>query len=61
MGSLNPKELLRAVSTEAAAIYILEEVQKVYRAQSVEISDKHIELIIRQMLQRIYVLSLIHI
>ena len=57
MGSLNPKELLRAVSTEAAAIYILEEVQKVYRAQSVEISDKHIELIIRQMLQRIYVVT----
>ncbi len=47
-GSINPKELLRAVSTESAALYILEEVQKVYRAQGVEISDKHIEPIIRR-------------
>jgi hypothetical protein len=37
--------------------YILEEVQKVYRAQGVEISDKHIELIIRQMLRRIHVVT----
>jgi len=57
MGSLHPKELLRAVSTETAALYILEEVQKVYRAQNVEISDKHIELIVRQMLRRIYVVT----
>ena len=38
-------------------MYILEEVQKVYRAQGVEISDKHIELIIRQMLRRITVVT----
>ena len=57
LGSLNPKELLRIVSSEAAAIYILEEVQKVYRAQNVEISDKHVELIIRQMIRRIYVVT----
>jgi len=57
MGSLHPKELLRAVSTEASELYILEEVQKVYRAQNVEISDKHIELIVRQMLRRIYVVT----
>ena len=56
-GSINPKELLRAVSAEAAELYILEEVQKVYRAQGVEISDKHIELIIRQMLRRISVVT----
>ncbi|MBE0700841.1 MAG: DNA-directed RNA polymerase subunit beta', partial [Acholeplasmataceae bacterium] len=57
LGSINPKELLRAVSAEAAELYILEEVQKVYRAQGVEISDKHIELIIRQMLKRITVVT----
>lgn len=56
-GSINPKELLRVVSAEAAELYILEEVQKVYRAQGVEISDKHIELIIRQMLRRISVVT----
>jgi DNA-directed RNA polymerase subunit beta' len=57
LGSIHPKELLRVVSTEAAAKYILEEVQKVYRAQNVEISDKHIELIVRQMLRRIYIVT----
>ena len=57
LGSIHPKELLRIVSTEASAKYILEEVQKVYRAQNVEISDKHVELIIRQMLRRIYVVT----
>jgi DNA-directed RNA polymerase subunit beta' len=56
-GSINPKELLRVVSAEAAEMYILEEVQKVYRAQGVEISDKHIELIIRQMLRRIAIVT----
>lgn len=56
-GSINPKELLRVVSAEAAELYILEEVQKVYRAQGVEISDKHVELIIRQMLRRITVVT----
>jgi DNA-directed RNA polymerase subunit beta' len=57
LGSINPKELLRIVSTQAAETYILEEVQKVYRAQGVEISDKHIELIIRQMLRRITIVT----
>ncbi len=57
LGSINPKELLRVVSTQAAEMYILEEVQKVYRAQGVEISDKHIELIIRQMLRRITIVT----
>ncbi len=57
LGSINPKELLRVVSAEAAEMYILEEVQKVYRAQGVEISDKHIELIIRQMLRRITIVT----
>ena len=54
VGNINPKELLRIVSMDAAQNYILEEVQKVYRAQDVEISDKHIEIIVRQMFRRIY-------
>jgi len=57
LGSIHPKELLRIKSTEAAQTYILQEVQKVYRAQGVEISDKHIEIIIRQMLRRITVVT----
>ena len=56
-GSINPKELLRVVSVEAAHKYILEEVQKVYRKQDVGINDKHIELIIRQMTRRILVVT----
>ncbi|CCV64849.1 DNA-directed RNA polymerase subunit beta\' [Alteracholeplasma palmae J233] len=55
LGSIHPRELLRAGSAELAQQYILEEVQKVYRAQNVAISDKHIEVIIRQMLRRISV------
>lgn len=54
-GSINPKELLRVSDVETASKYILEEVQKVYRAQGVEISDKHVEVIIRQMLRRIVI------
>jgi DNA-directed RNA polymerase subunit beta' len=54
-GSINPKELLRVTDVKTASNYILEEVQKVYRAQGVEISDKHVEVIIRQMLRRIMV------
>ncbi|MDL2292282.1 DNA-directed RNA polymerase subunit beta' [Acholeplasma sp. OttesenSCG-928-E16] len=57
VGSINPKELLRVLGAEASEKYVLEEVQKVYRAQGVEISDKHIEVIVRQMLRRITVLS----
>src|SRR5690554_2247680 len=55
VGNINPKELLRVLSTEATQTYILEEVQKVYSSQDVEISDKHIEIIIRQMFRRVYV------
>ncbi|HKL94847.1 MAG TPA: DNA-directed RNA polymerase subunit beta' [Haploplasma sp.] len=55
VGNINPKELLRVMSAEDAQNYILEEVQKVYRAQDVEISDKHIEIIVRQMFRRIYI------
>ena len=54
-GSINPKELLRATNVETVQRYILEEVQKVYYAQGVEISDKHVEIIVRQMLKRLQV------
>ena len=54
-GSLNPKDILRILDAEAAQRYIVDEVQKVYRAQDVEISDKHIEIIVRQMMRKINV------
>nr|WP_026391794.1 DNA-directed RNA polymerase subunit beta' [Haploplasma modicum] len=56
-GNINPKQLLRVLSADATQQYILEEVQKVYSAQEVEISDKHIEIIVRQMFRRILVIS----
>ena len=56
-GSLHPKELLRVLNAEAAQKYIIEEVQKVYRSQSVNISDKHIEIIVRQMMRKINVVT----
>lgn len=52
-GSLSPRELLRICSAEAVQKYIIEEVQKVYRSQGVEISDKHIEIIVRQMMRKL--------
>ena len=54
-GSIHPKELLKILNTEAVQKYLLEEVQKVYRSQGVEISDKHIEIIVRQMMRKVKV------
>ena len=48
-GSHNPNRILRILGREAAQVYLLEEVQRVYRSQGVSIHDKHIELIVRQM------------
>ncbi|MDE5565374.1 MAG: DNA-directed RNA polymerase subunit beta', partial [Anaeroplasmataceae bacterium] len=56
-GSIHPKELLRIKDAEAVQKYIVEEVQKVYRSQSVEISDKHIEIIVRQMMRKLMVVQ----
>ncbi|MDE7105881.1 MAG: hypothetical protein K2O22_01790, partial [Anaeroplasmataceae bacterium] len=56
-GSIHPKELLRIKDAEAVQKYIVEEVQKVYRSQSVEISDKHIEIIVRQMMRKLTVVQ----
>ena len=56
-GPISPKELLRVKDAEAVQKYIVEEVQKVYRSQGVEISDKHIEIIVRQMMRKLYVIQ----
>jgi DNA-directed RNA polymerase subunit beta' len=56
-GSLNPHEVLRVQGREAVQMYLLEEIQKVYRSQGVNINDKHIEMIIRQMLSKVSVTS----
>jgi len=52
-GSIDPKQLLKATDADTVQQYLLGEVQKVYRAQSIEISDKHIEVIIHQMMRKI--------
>jgi len=55
-GSKNPREVLRIQGREAAQMYLLDEVQKVYRSQGVSIHDKHIEVIVRQLVRRVRVL-----
>jgi DNA-directed RNA polymerase subunit beta' len=54
-GPLNPQDLLHIQGPEAVQMYLVEEVQKVYRSQGVTINDKHIEVIVRQMLRRVRV------
>jgi DNA-directed RNA polymerase subunit beta' len=54
-GSINPHELLRIKGMGAVQAYLLHEVQRVYRFQGVEINDKHIEIIVRQMLKKVKV------
>ncbi len=55
-GSKNPREVLRIQGREAAQMYLLDEVQRVYRSQGVSIHDKHIEVIVRQLVRRVRVL-----
>ena len=52
-GSINPHDLLKIKGLRAVQDYMLQEVQRVYRLQGVEINDKHIEVIVRQMLKKI--------
>ncbi|MCI8836232.1 MAG: DNA-directed RNA polymerase subunit beta' [Ruminococcus sp.] len=52
-GSVNPHDILKIKGLRAAQDYLLREVQRVYRLQGVEINDKHIEVIVRQMLKKI--------
>jgi len=56
-GVPNPKEMLRVLGIRATQRHLVEEVQKVYTSQGVTIHDKHIELIVRQMLKRVTVLE----
>jgi len=52
-GSINPQDILRILGKEAVQQYLVEEVQKVYRSQGVNINDKHIELTAHQMLTKV--------
>jgi len=56
-GPLDPKEVLDIQGIRACQIYLVEQVQEVYRSQGVDIHDKHIELIVRQMLRRVRIVS----
>ncbi len=54
-GAKNPKDILRIQGREACQLYLLAEVQRVYRSQGVGIHDKHIEIILRQLLRRVMI------
>jgi DNA-directed RNA polymerase subunit beta' len=54
-GHVNPQDILRIKGREAAQRYLVDEIQKVYRSQGVNINDKHIEVIARRMLQKVRV------
>ena len=54
-GPVNPQDILRILGRERVQEYMVEEVQKVYRAQGVTIHDKHIEIVVRQMLRKVRV------
>ena len=54
-GSINPNDILKIKGVKGVQAYMLKEVQDVYRSQGVEIADKHIEVIIRQMLRKVQI------
>ena len=54
-GSINPHDILRIKDVTAVQLYLIQEVQRVYRLQGVDINDRHIEVIVRQMLRRVRV------
>ncbi len=56
-GPADPHDILRLLGVEALARYIIDEVQDVYRLQGVKINDKHIEVIVRQMLRRVQIVD----
>ncbi|MBB1162796.1 DNA-directed RNA polymerase subunit beta' [Aquariibacter albus] len=56
-GPADPQDILRLLGIEALATYIVDEVQDVYRLQGVKINDKHIEVIVRQMLRRVQIVN----
>jgi DNA-directed RNA polymerase subunit beta' len=56
-GAADPQDILRLLGVEELARYIVDEVQDVYRLQGVKINDKHIEVIVRQMLRRVQIVN----
>ena len=56
-GAINPKTLLEVSDPEKVEVYMIKEIQKVYAAQGIGISDKHIEVIVRQMLRKLVVID----
>jgi DNA-directed RNA polymerase subunit beta' len=56
-GELNPHDILRLLGTEALSEYLVKEIQDVYRLQGVKINDKHIEVVIRQMLRKVEIID----
>ena len=54
-GSVNPHDILAIKGTDAVQNYLIQEVQRVYRMQGVDINDKHIEVIVRQMMKKVRV------
>ncbi|KAA0948630.1 DNA-directed RNA polymerase subunit beta' [Sporosarcina sp. ANT_H38] len=56
-GSIDPKELIVVKDVVTVQVYLLKEVQKVYRMQGVEIGDKHIEVMVRQMLRKVRIIE----
>ncbi len=52
-GSVNPQDILRILGVKGVQDYILEQVQSVYRSQGVDINDKHVEIIVRQMMRKV--------
>ena len=56
-GSIDPKQLIKVTDVSTVEEYLLKEVQKVYRMQGVEIGDKHIEVMVRQMLRKVRIIE----
>src|SRR5699024_10357497 len=56
-GAIDPKQVLRVLGPRAAQKFLVDEVQEVYQSQAVGIHDKHVEVIVRQMLRRITIIE----
>ncbi|MXZ46344.1 MAG: DNA-directed RNA polymerase subunit beta' [Chloroflexi bacterium] len=56
-GALDPQDVLAILGPEAVTLYLVDEVQKVYRSQGVNINDRHIEVIVRQMMRRVSIID----
>jgi len=56
-GTRNPHRILRLLGREATQLYLLQEIQKVYRSQGVNINDKHFEVVIKKMLSKVQIIT----